>query len=135
MDAYTGVISVSQRLDKDRLRNGTRINQRRSFRWRANSRISPTYEVTSLPPIWTVTLSGSGTRIAAMRYSMTSSMPMGCEAVLTQRGVIITGSRSTRARISSKDALPEPIITEAWNSSAGIAPERRILPVSNRLRI
>ena len=38
---------------------------------------------------------------------------MGCAAVFTQRGVIITGSRSTRARIISNEALPEPITIDA----------------------
>ena len=66
---------------------------------------------------------------------MTSSMAMGWAAVFTQRGVIITGSRSTRARIISNDALPEPIMMDAWNSITGMPLERRMFPVSARLRI
>ena len=46
--------------------------------------------------------------------------------VLTQRGVIITGSRSTRARSISNDALPEPITIEARNSIVGTPDSRRI---------
>ena len=66
---------------------------------------------------------------------MTSSIAIGCAAVFTQRGVIITGSRSTSARIISNDALPEPITIDAWNSITGTPLERSILPVSARLRI
>ena len=42
MLAYTGVIRVSQRLDNDKLRNGTRTIQRRKWRCRAYSRMMPT---------------------------------------------------------------------------------------------
>ena len=72
--------------------------------------------------------------MAAIKYSMTSSMAMGCAAVLTQRGVTITGSLSTRARIISNEALPEPITMDAWNSITGMPLERKMLPVSARLR-
>ena len=43
-------------------------------------------------------------------------MPIGCAAIDTQAGQIITGSRSTRARIISKERLPEPMTIEARNS-------------------
>ena len=66
---------------------------------------------------------------------MTSSMPIGCAAVWTQRGVTMTGSRSTSARISSNEALPEPITMDARNSITGIPLARRMLPVSSRLRM
>ena len=53
------------------------------------------------------------------------------------RGEVInmTGSRSTRARISSNEALPEPITMDALNSTTGTPLERRMLPVSRRLRM
>ena len=35
-------------------------------------------------------------------------MPMGCASVETHRGQIMTGNRSTSARISSNDRLPGP---------------------------
>ncbi len=95
----------------------------------------PRYEVTSLPPISTVRFSSAGSRVAAARYSMTSSIAMGCAAVFTQRGVTIKGSRSTNARIISNDALPEPMMMDAWNSMTGMPLERRMFPVSARLRM
>jgi len=60
-------------------------------------------------------------------------MLTGCAAVFTQLGVTITGSRSTSARISSNEALPEPITMEARNSMTGMPLARRILPVAMRL--
>jgi hypothetical protein len=66
---------------------------------------------------------------------MTSSMPIGCAAVWTQRGVTMTGSRFTRARIRSKEALPEPITMDARNSTTGTPLARKMLPVSRRLRM
>ena len=79
-------------------------------------------------------LHSSGSFVAAIKYSTTSSIPMGCAGVSTQRGVIITGSLSTRARIISNEALPEPITIDAWNSITGMPLERNMLPVSARLR-
>ena len=51
-------------------------------------------------------------------------MAMGCAITLTHLGVIMIGSRSTSDRIISNDRLPEPITTDARNSSdrhAGLA--------------
>jgi len=67
IEAYTGVISVSQRLDNDKLKKGTRTIHRRNLRWRANSRMMPAYEVTSLPPISMVRSLWAGKRMAAAR--------------------------------------------------------------------
>jgi len=58
---------------------------------------------------------------------------MGWVGVATQRGVIITGSVSTRARIISNEALPEPITIAARNSMVGTPDSRRIRPTSCRL--
>ena len=44
---------------------------------------------------------------------------MGCAITLTHFGVIMIGSRSTSDRIISNDRLPEPITTDARNSSTG----------------
>lgn len=46
-------------------------------------------------------------------------MAMGCAVTRTQRGVTITGNRSTSARIISNDKLPEPMMMDAWNSITG----------------
>ena len=40
-------------------------------------------------------------------------MAIGCERVLSHLGATITGSFSTRSRIISNEALPEPIIIPA----------------------
>ncbi len=64
---------------------------------------------------------------------MTSSTAMGWARVLTQRGVSMTGRRSTRPRTSSKDRLPEPMITDARNSTVATPLSLRILPTSRRL--
>ena len=42
-------------------------------------------------------------------------MPMGCERVFSHLGAIITGSFSTRSRMISNDALPEPMMMLARN--------------------
>ncbi len=47
----------------------------------------------------------------------------------------MTGSRSTSARINSNEALPEPITMDARNSITGTPLERKMLPVSMRLRM
>jgi hypothetical protein len=49
---------------------------------------------------------------------MTSSIAIGWVFVLTQLGVIITGSVSTSARIISKDTLPEPMMMDDLSSMA-----------------
>ena len=61
-------------------------------------------------------------------------MAMGCAFTLTHLGVIMIGSRSTSDRIISNDRLPEPITTDARNSSTGTPDSRRIRPTSCRLR-
>ncbi len=61
---------------------------------------------------------------------MTSSIAMGWAFTATQRGVIITGSFSTSARIISNDRLPEPRTIEARNSTTGTPPSRSTRPVS-----
>ena len=53
--------------------------------------------------------------------------------VPTQRGVIITGRRSTSARIISNEVLPEPMTIEALSSMVG-TPARAGPPTSWRLR-
>ena len=60
-------------------------------------------------------------------------MPIGCAIVDTQRGQIMTGRRSTSARMSSKERLPDPMTTEALNSTTGTPLSRRTSPVSRRL--
>ena len=60
-------------------------------------------------------------------------MAMGWHSVRTQRGVIITGRCSTRLRSSSKEALPEPMMTAARNSVTGTPCEASSAPVSWRL--
>ncbi len=61
-------------------------------------------------------------------------MAMGCVGTATQRGVIITGRRSTRARTSSNERLPDPITIEARSSIVGTPDSRRMRPTSCRLR-
>ena len=53
--------------------------------------------------------------------------------VPTQRGVIITGSRSTSARIISNEVLPEPITIPARSSTVGTPDAARARPTSWRL--
>ena len=48
--------------------------------------------------------------------------------MLTQRGVTITGSRSTSARIISNDMLPEPMTIEARSSMVGTPDDARVAP-------
>jgi hypothetical protein len=47
---------------------------------------------------------------AARRYASTSETARGCAITRTQRGITITGNRSTNARIISKERLPEPMM-------------------------
>jgi len=54
--------------------------------------------------------------------------------VRPQRGQIMIGSRSTSVRIISKDRLPEPITTDARNSTTGTLVDLRTAPTSWRLR-
>ena len=61
-------------------------------------------------------------------------MAIGCVRIETQRGVIITGNRSTRARMISNEALPEPMTIDVRNSITGIPDARSISPTSWRLR-
>ena len=58
----------------------------------------------------------------------TSSMAIGCVGVSTQRGQIITGSRSTSAWIIWNDRLPAPMTIEARNSMTGTPLARRTSP-------
>src|SRR5213082_3513967 len=46
----------------------------------------------------------------------------------------MTGRCSTRARMMSKDKLPEPVIIDERNSTTGTAVGRRTSPTSWRLR-
>ena len=48
--------------------------------------------------------------------------------------VTITGRRSTRARIISKERLPDPMMMEQRNSRTGTPADRRSRPTSWRLR-
>ena len=57
-------------------------------------------------------------------------MPIGCARVETHRGQIMTGKRSTSARISSNDRLPDPMTTDARNSTTGTPLSRSAWPVS-----
>ena len=59
----------------------------------------------------------------------------GCASTDTQRGVTMTGSRCTRARIISKERLPAPMTIEARNSTVGMPEARRISPTRSRLRM
>ena len=47
----------------------------------------------------------------------------GDDLALTQRGVTMTGSRSTRYRRISKEALPEPKIIAALRTVTGTGPD------------
>ena len=58
---------------------------------------------------------------------------MGWQRVSTQRGVIMTGSRSVRWRRISNEALPEPMMTAARNSVTGTPCAASSAPVSWRL--
>jgi hypothetical protein len=60
-------------------------------------------------------------------------MAIGWVRLETQRGQTITGSRWTRARSISNDALPEPMIMAARSSVAGTGPPRSTSPTSWRL--
>ena len=51
---------------------------------------------------------------------------MGWVFVFSQRGVIITGSFSTRSRIISNELLPEPTMIPALSVVTGIPLVRRI---------
>ena len=62
-------------------------------------------------------------------------MAIGCACTVTQRGVTMTGSRCTRARIISKERLPAPMTIEARNSTVGMPEARRISPTRSRLRM
>ena len=55
---------------------------------------------------------------------MTSTMAMGWQRVLTQRGATITGSFSARSRTISKEADPEPTMMEARRTVSSAAPPR-----------
>lgn len=57
---------------------------------------------------------------------------MGWIRLRTQRGVTMTGSRSVRYRSISKLAEPEPMITAARNTTAGVGASSRIWPTSAR---
>ena len=70
---------------------------------------------------------------AATRYSIRSSMAIGCARVSTTLGAGIAGSPSTTARTVSKEALPAPITIEARNSIVGTPELFRIAPTSWRL--
>jgi hypothetical protein len=59
---------------------------------------------------------------------------MGCVFVVTQRGQIIAGRRSTSATIVSKAALPPPTTTAERTIVTGTGPAARRLAVSVRLR-
>ena len=61
-------------------------------------------------------------------------MAMGCTGVWTQRGVSITGRRSTRYRRISKAAPPEPRIMAARKKVVGTVPDWRIRATSKRER-
>ena len=63
-----------------------------------------------------------------------SAIAIGCASTETQRGAIMTGSRSTSARIISKERLPDPMTTDARNSMTGTPADLRISPTSWRLR-
>ena len=51
---------------------------------------------------------------------------MGCAVTPTHFGVTMTGSRSTREEIISKDRLPDPMTMEARNSTTCTPEARRI---------
>ncbi len=57
---------------------------------------------------------------------------MGWVRVRTQRGVVMTGSRSVRYRSISKETDPDPMITEALNATVGTPEPRRIASTSAR---
>ena len=57
--------------------------------------------------------------ITPLRKLITSLIAMGWLLVLSHFGVIITGSFSTRSRIISNDALPEPSMIPARRTVSG----------------
>ncbi len=60
-------------------------------------------------------------------------MAIGWVRVSTQRGVIITGRRSTSARTISNEVLPEPITIDARSSRVGTPEAASVAPTSCRL--
>src|SRR4029450_7185121 len=68
------------------------------------------------------------------QYATASSIEMGCVRVTSQRGQIMTGSRSVRALTSSNETLPAPMTADARNSMVSTPDLRRIFPTSWRLR-
>ncbi len=61
-------------------------------------------------------------------------MAIGWIRLRTQRGVIITGSRSVRYRSISNDADPEPRMTAARRTTVGTPDPRRMSATSARER-
>ena len=61
-------------------------------------------------------------------------MAIGCASSSTQRGVIMTGSRSTSERIISNDRLPEPSTMDARSSITAAPDSHSSSPTSCRLR-
>ncbi len=132
--AYSGVTRPSHRLDSQGVSTGTGIIRRRRPRCRAYSCIRSLYETLSDPPISRMGFPSTGRSSAASRYCNRSSMPIGWAGTETQRGVIIMGSRSTSARIISKERLPDPMTMEARNSITWTPEARSTVPTSCRLR-
>ena len=60
-------------------------------------------------------------------------MAIGWVMVPTQRGVTITGRRSTSARIISNEVLPEPMTIDARSSRVGTPEAASARPTSWRL--
>ena len=59
-------------------------------------RMRSRYDTMSVPPMSRVRPFVSGTARQRARYSMTLRTAIGCDSVLTHRGVTITGRGSTR---------------------------------------
>ena len=132
--AYTGVVNPSQRLDRCGVSNGTGINQRRSPRCRAYSCMIRPYDTTSAPPTSNTRPSPCGRSSTATRYATRSAREIGWVGVRTHDGQIMTGSRSTSARINSNERLPAPSTMPLRNSMTGTPDSRSTAPVSCRLR-
>ena len=133
--AYSGVTRPSQRLERRGVRSGTGMSQR------AQAALAGVlaHEVAVGQAVRAADLvdalgSRQADRGRRRGTRSTSSIAIGCVSTATQRGQIITGRRSTSARIISKDRLPDPMTIDARSSTTGTPDARRMSPVSWRLR-
>lgn len=104
-----GATSPNHGLETRRVRTCTESTNLLIPHWRAYSVIRPPWENGSTPPISKTRLFIDGNSNAVNRYQSRSWMATGCAGTNTQRGEIITGNRSTRARVIQKERPPDLI--------------------------